>query len=140
MIGSLSEATVTELSPVHGTMHQAWTRLGKESKHCHVPAAMDPPKIPKDRRPVCLVTFGNPEDEAKHPAPDPLLLALRAANIWGKLTDFALLANGSSEDADISEDDMIAEAAYYEAKFGLSQDLAWEELAQKLGQPNGHVG
>jgi len=109
----------------------------EKGKECSVPASID---AANDRRPVCLVRFGSHDAYEEHPAPDPLLLALRAANIWALLVRFPLLANGLSEEDCISEGDMIAEEAYFEAKFGSSRELSWAELAQRLGQPNGYVG
>jgi hypothetical protein len=42
-------------------------------------------------------------EEGKHPPPDPLLLAYKAANIWAKMTKgMRLLANG--EEADMYDD------------------------------------
>jgi len=109
----------------------------EKGKECSVPASID---AANDRRPVCLVRFGSHENYEEHPAPDPLLLALRSANIWALLVEFPLLANGLSEEDCISEGDMIAEAAYFEAKFCSSRELSWEELAQRLGQPDGYQG
>jgi hypothetical protein len=59
-----------------------------------------------------LVKFGEPLEEGKHPPPDPLLLAYKAAAIWAKMTDkFRLLANGEKPDSDddTSDDDILEE-------------------------------
>ena len=91
---------------------------------------------------MCLVTFGDPEDESMHPTPDLLLLAFGAANIWGRLTDQRLLANETVPDPydDMSLGDIIAETAYCMAHFAHPmQATGRENLAHGLGQPNGYV-
>ena len=42
------------------------------------------------------------EDDLLHPAPDPLLLLVKAAAIWGRMTGVELIANGEEEDDDDS--------------------------------------
>ena len=56
-----------------------------------------------------------------HPAPDPLLLLVKAAINWSKFHDFPLLAGGEIED---EEEDDLSRAA--EADF-----LEWQENARK---------
>ncbi|KAG7371569.1 hypothetical protein IV203_020139 [Nitzschia inconspicua] len=97
-------------------------------------------KEDKQRKPLCLVEFGDGADEGKHPAPDPLLLAYKAAAIWGMATDQRLLANGEPQDpsANMSEDDYLAEFAFLEARSGFKRPQTLEDLAIGLGQPNGY--
>ncbi|KAG7373505.1 hypothetical protein IV203_034229 [Nitzschia inconspicua] len=100
----------------------------------------EPDEENQNRKPLCLVEFGSVVDEDKHPAPDPLLLAYKAAAIWGMVTKKRLMSNGEARDpsADISEDDYLAELAFLEARSGFKRPQTWEELAIGLGQPNGY--
>jgi hypothetical protein len=99
-----------------------------------------------DRKPLCLVKFGEAEEEGKHPPPDPLLLAYKAAAVWAKMTkEFRLLANGEKPDTDddTSEEDYnIAEVPYFDAcnRSGNTTQQFWAELAVGLGQSNGYEG
>jgi hypothetical protein len=96
-----------------------------------------------DRKPLCLVTFGEASEEDKHPPPDPLLLAYKAANIWGSMVKgMRLLANGEKPDLsdDMSEGDYLAEMAFLEARSYYAKTPTWEELGARLGQPNGYQG
>jgi len=114
-------------------------RAEAQKSTCLVPVGAE---STSNRKPVCLLTFGGSKDYERHPAPDRLLLALRAANIWGEMTDQRMLANGYPPDPydGMSLGDEIAEMGYYEAKFGqfTPRPTTWEELAQGLGQPNGY--
>jgi hypothetical protein len=95
----------------------------------------------QNRKPLCLVKFGQMDEEGKHPPPDPLLLAYKAANIWAKMTKgITLLANGEKSDLsdDMSEWDYLAEMAFLDARSGHFKPHSWEELAVALGQPNGY--
>ena len=73
-----------------------------------------------------------------HPAPDPLLLVLRAANTFGMLAGMKMLAAASSDDDNISEGDIMAEEAYLEAREQSLRPTSWLDLATGLGQPNGY--
>jgi hypothetical protein len=94
------------------------------------------------KRPICLVSFSSVDETDGHPAPDPLLLVLKAANIWGCMVNMPLLANGKECDPyeNMSDGDFLAEEAFYEWKFGAMKDPSFEELARGLGQPNGYQG
>jgi hypothetical protein len=97
----------------------------------------------EDRKPLCLVTFGDANEKSKHPPPDPLLLAYKAANIWGSMPHgFRLLANGEKPDLsdDMSEGDYLAEMAFLEARSYYAPTPTWIEFAVGLGQPNGYQG
>ena len=78
------------------------------------------------RRPVCVVTFNSTWDNTGHPAPDPLLLAMRAANCWSWMVDLPLLASGLAAedyiDDDMSVQDFLEEEAFCLAKFGHLKD------------------
>ncbi|KAG7339030.1 hypothetical protein IV203_022678 [Nitzschia inconspicua] len=102
---------------------------------CKVPV----PVSPLGEKPVCLITFGG-EDVDMHPAPDPLLLVLKAANTFGIMAGMTMLANGpSDDDSDISIGDIIEEEAFLEARERALRPQTWEDLARGLGQPNGYV-
>jgi hypothetical protein len=95
----------------------------------------------QNRKPLCLVKFGRINEEGKHPPPDPLLLAYKAANIWAKMTKgIRLLANGEEADIydDMSEGDYLAEMAFLDARYGHFKPQSWKEFAVALGQPNGY--
>lgn len=72
-------------------------------------------KTSSGRKPVCLVTFGdaadyNNDDDMHHPAPDPLLLVLKSANVWsgmcaGSIDHPMLLKHGDPSDDDDSDED-----------------------------------
>jgi hypothetical protein len=96
-----------------------------------------------ERKPLCLVKFGELQEPETHPPPDPLLLADNAAAIWSKMTKTRrLLANGENVDIyeDMSEGDCIGEMAFLHARCGYIKPQSWEESADGLGQPNGYHG
>jgi hypothetical protein len=88
-------------------------------------------------KPACLVTFGGVKDTEMHPAPDPLLLVLRAANIFGIMAGMKMLASGASDDSDICSDDIMWEERCLEVREQVLRDRSWSDLARGLGQPNG---
>ena len=45
---------------------------------------------------VLKITFGAQTDNEGHPAPDPLLLLFKAANVWGRMIGVHFLANGET--------------------------------------------
>jgi hypothetical protein len=88
-------------------------------------------------------TFGDANEEGKHPPPDPLLLAYKAANVWAKMTEkYRFFANGEKPDiyGDSSEGNYIAECAFYDGRRGYYKPHSREELGAGLGQPNGYQG
>ena len=106
-----------------------------------LPENVDDTSSQVSKGPLCLVSFSSVDAKDGHPAPDPLLLAFRMANIWGRMVGVKLLANGKEECDDyenMSEGDIIAEEAFYDWKFGHPKNPTWEELAVGLGQPNGY--
>ena len=116
-----------------------------EQPFCFLPMKImddDHGGVSNQRKPVCVVHFaGNNVDENTnfHPAPDPLLLVVKAATVWGQMTNHPLLANGSEPDSNMTEGDYIAEAAYCDSVFGEPKRAeTWQELAEGLGQPYGY--
>jgi len=60
---------------------------------------------------VCLVSFESHANQTGHPAPDPLLLGMKAAVVWSHMTNFTMIANGERKGdyffaEDISDDDV----------------------------------
>jgi len=74
------------------------------SKAIPLPADMDPP-IENARNRVCLVSFGSHGTQQGHPAPDPLLLIMKAAVIWCYMTGLQLIANGENIEEEDDDDD-----------------------------------
>jgi len=90
-----------------------------ESIGASLPKEAPVPKVHANpKKPVLFVKFGSLQEVPKdlHPAPDPELLLSKAATIWGKMTNFAMIANGSVTDDEEEEDslDEVAEEAFYE--------------------------
>ncbi|KAG7372693.1 hypothetical protein IV203_018836 [Nitzschia inconspicua] len=137
MIANLSQDELTlGKNPNHkdNTLQQASEEA--QNLSCKVPG----PVTPLGEKPACLLTFGGHEDVDMHPAPDPLLLVLKAANIFGIMAKMKMLANGSSDDdSDISMGDIIEEEAFLEARERALRPQTWEDLARGLGQPYGYV-
>ena len=89
------------------------------------------------RKPVCLVTFGNANDSDKHPPPDPLCLALKAANVFGIMSGMKML--GIAEDCcDYDIRDAMEEEAFLQWQQQANRPKTWEDLARGLGQPHGY--
>ncbi len=74
------------------------------SKAIPWPINMDPPNEEARSR-VCLISFGSHGTREGHPAPDPLLLSMKAAVVWCYMTGFELIANGEKSDDDEEDDD-----------------------------------
>ena len=108
-----------------------------QQEECVLPQVLE---AREDRKPLCLVRFGKVEETDKHPPPDPLLLAYKAACVWGTMTKKRLLANGEEPDLypDMTEGDYLAELAFLEGRSGFKRPKTWEDLAVGLGQPNGY--
>ena len=74
-----------------------------------------------------------------HIAPDPLILAAKAACVWSKRQGQSLVAGGEVEDDDFSEGDIIAAEAYIAAQEAYEASLrprSRQDLARGLHQPN----
>ena len=113
-------------------------------------------------KPVRLITFSDHDAREGHPAPDPLLLLIRAAIIWSWRYGQKLLVVASKEyhpgDSDIVSDgvsgvdsdddgesdnelDELATEQFLEYLTALQRPPdSLEELAHRLGQPNGYQG
>jgi hypothetical protein len=111
---------------------------------CYLPKDVDGIN---DRKPLCSVKFGGVKEVGKHPPPDPLLMAYKAAADWAKMTGkMSLLANnGEKPDTnnhdDMSEEDynVIPEMVFLDADSGgYFMPQEWKELAAGLGQSNGY--
>jgi hypothetical protein len=103
---------------------------------CKVPRPRSPSE--SGRKPACLVTFGDATDTELHPAPDPLLLVLRAANSFGIMAGMKMLASAEPDDSDVSTGDIMEEEAFLEAREQSWRPNTWADLAKGLGQPNGY--
>ncbi|KAG7372696.1 ribosome recycling factor [Nitzschia inconspicua] len=130
MIANLSQ---DELTLGKNSNHKANTlqQASEEARHllCKVPG----PVTPLGEKPACLLTFGGHEDVDMHPAPDPLLLVLKSANVFGIMAGMKMLDNGSSDDdSDISMGDIIEEEAFLEARERALRPQTWEDLARGL--------
>jgi hypothetical protein len=85
---------------------------------------------------VRQVTFGG---DGGHPAPDPLLLSIKAAINWSWRHHQKLLPAGElSDDDEASERSVLAEEQYLEWQQELLRPKNRQDLAQGLGQPNGY--
>jgi hypothetical protein len=89
-------------------------------------------------RRVRKVKFGpviRQQGEAIHPAPDPLLLAVKAAVVWSTRHQQRLLAGGEVED-DADSLSIQAEEEYVERLRQAHRPKSFQDLAARLGQPN----
>ncbi len=73
----------------------------------------------------------------RHRAHDPLLRTVKAAINWSRRYNQALLA-GEPDDDEASELSVLAEEQYLEWQREMLRPRNREDLAQGLGQPNGH--
>jgi hypothetical protein len=89
-----------------------------------------------ERHPVRKITFGANGDTARHQAPDPLLLAVKAAVSWSKRNEQQLLAAGERpEDIDILS--LIEEERQVHQMSQALRPKTFDDLAAGLLQPNG---
>jgi hypothetical protein len=85
--------------------------------------------------------FPRENDNHRHIAPDPLLLAAKAACVWSTRQGERLVAGGEIEDDNFSEGDYIAAEAYIAAQEANEASLrprSREDLARGLHQLNGY--
>jgi hypothetical protein len=90
---------------------------------------------------VRIVEFADVSDEQRHPAPDPLLLAVRAAATWSWRHNQRLKAAAEpQEEKDDGEDELsiLAEEQFLEWRRNLYRPKTWDDLARGLGQPLGY--
>ncbi|KAL3912966.1 MAG: hypothetical protein SGILL_006679 [Bacillariaceae sp.] len=83
---------------------------------------------------VLKITFSDHTDNEGHPAPDPLLLLFKAANVWGRMIGVHFLANGEIPDVFDTDKHIHAVENYLEWHQSNLKDVSREELALGLGQ------
>jgi len=83
---------------------------------------------------VYKACFTDHDSNEGHPAPDPLLLAHKAANVWGRMTGLKFLANGEIPDPFSSEKHIMAVERYLDWHQSRLKNVSREELARGLGQ------
>lgn len=89
--------------------HENQTKLKERSQSLPGQVAVPKTRAPLDK-PVLFVDFGILDQAGTHPAPDPVLLLSKAANVWGTMTGFTILANGQlADDEDCESMDEAAE-------------------------------
>jgi len=96
-------------------------RRDRDWEKIPLPASQQDPSSAKALEKVCLVSFKSHRDETGHPAPDPLLLGMKAAVVWSHLSNFRLIANGIKEHDDY--DDYDGEDSEFD------DDLLMEEIS-----------
>jgi len=89
-------------------------------------------------KPVCLITFDDSKEFKTHPPPDPLLLVLKSANNFGIMAKMKMLANAINNDTTFCEGDLIEMEKYLEGQEKACRAVNWNDLATRLGQPNGY--
>jgi hypothetical protein len=72
-----------------------------------------------------------------HPAPDPLILAAKAAVVWSTRHEFKLAAGAEPQDDGWTDLDDLAAEQYLAAHEASLRAQTWGQLASGLGQPNG---
>ncbi len=90
--------------------------------------------------PVRKVTFGPVGDTTLHPAPDPLLLTVKAAVVWSTRHRQQLLGSDEVED-DTTDDGLSVQAMekYLAWADQLHRHKSTEDVAAGLGQRNGYL-
>jgi hypothetical protein len=101
-------------------------------------------KVPEDKKDKSLRVrvvqfFDHSSTAGGHPAPDPLLLAVRAAVNWSRRHHQPLLAAGEPQDEE-DELDILAEEQYLEWRNELLRPQNRDDLARGLHQPFGYQG
>ena len=87
---------------------------------------------------VRIVEFANVGDEQQHPAPDPLLLTVRAAAAWSWRHGQRLKAAADPQEEERDELSILAEEEFLEYRRNLHRPKTWDDLAHGLGQPCGY--
>jgi hypothetical protein len=99
MIASLTEEELDYVTTPNETTNQLrQAHEDAKSMKCKVPRPLSTTQ--SGGKPVCLLTFGDHSDTSMHPAPDPLLLVLRAANTFGIMAGMKMLAVTENDDYD----------------------------------------
>jgi hypothetical protein len=93
--------------------------------------------IPASSCRVRMVQFYDHGSTIGHPAPDPLLLAVRAAVVWSWRNGQKLLAAGEIPEEE-DELDTLAHEQYLAWREQLHRPKSWDDLARGLHQENGY--
>lgn len=92
-------------------------------------------------KPVRKVFFRAHDDEGGHPAPDPLLLAVKAGYVWSTYHEEKLIAAGSVSDEDEeSERSLIAEEVFLEQRRMKQKECQDQEVIGMEIIPNRNLG
>jgi hypothetical protein len=83
---------------------------------------------------VRIVEFADVSDEQRHPAPDPLLLAVGDATTWSWWHGQRLRAAAEPQE-EKGELSILAEEEFLEYRRSLHRPKTWDDLARGLGQP-----
>jgi hypothetical protein len=87
---------------------------------------------------VRIVEFSAVNVEGQHPAPDPLLLAVRAAATWSWRHGQQLKADAEPQEEEEDELSILAEEQFLERRKNFGRPKTWDDLARGLGQPFGY--
>ena len=86
---------------------------------------------------IRIVEFSDVRVEDGHPAPDPLLLAVRAAATWSWRNEQKLKAAAEPQE-DEDELSVLANEQFLEWRRNAWRPESWDDLARGLGQPFGY--
>jgi hypothetical protein len=146
-------STVASLTNFHGIKHMSkGTQSFLNSKHWDVinvlqtklsstgtvivPQRLAAADDASDQARVAKITFWSHESGEGHPAPDPLLLSIKAAINWSSFHGQKLLAGGDPpEDVASDDESYIAEQTYLEWRTHVQNEKQKEEI---LGMRIGH--
>ena len=123
---------------------KAKVKSDPEAKVKSDPEVESDPKVKVKEKPlrVRLVSFGDyASSEGRHPAPDPLLLAIRAGITWSWRHGQKLLAAAEPQDDDIERDELyeLAIEQYLDFCDAQCRPKTWDDVARGLGQERGWV-
>jgi hypothetical protein len=92
---------------------------------------------PLDNLRVGLIEYAGHDGSTGHPAPDPMLLVIKAAINWSWRNNQKMMMEGKPEEPEVDELDILAEERYLEFHQESCRTYSLEELAARLHQPNG---
>ena len=123
---------------------KAKVKSDPEAKVKSDPEVESDPKVKVKEKPlrVRLVSFGDyASSGGRHPAPDPLLLAIRAGITWSWRHGQKLLAAAEPQDDDIERDELyeLAIEQYLDFCDAQCRPKTWDDVARGLGQEQGLV-
>jgi hypothetical protein len=116
---------------------EPFTQLQKDFPELYVTVPLLQTTDIRDLLRVRKVAFGPVGDRSMHPAPDALLLAVKAAVVWSTRHKQQLLAGGELED-DTDIRSLQAMEDYLTWLDQLSRPKSLEDLGTGLGQPSGY--